>query len=345
MEFSSHLRRYLPRRMRHYLRQNLDRGSQRAVAEAGKFWLRHRGRFQCLADLTPIAANSVHGQPTYLFSTHDVFIGAAVYTAGHYEEDHLRWILDFLGQPQRDRVVVEVGANIGTTTVPLLTRYGAATVEAFEPDPLNYDLLRCNLILNQVEGRALVRPYAISDAHHDVELELCSFNLGDHRVRVSGLQPPRQHLFGEDQRTSITVPARRLDEAVSSPPEAIGLVWVDAQGHEAHILEGAGNLLDGHIPWTIEYWPYALRRQGRLEELHRIIAKCFAQIVDVRASRAGGREVFVEADELERLDERLGDDYTDFILIPTHLAQLVHDVGTTRMSRSQSATPSMTIRG
>src|SRR5262249_16975928 len=153
------------------------------------------------------------------------------------------WVLDFLGHPQRGRVVVEVGANIGTTTIPLLAWYGAATVEAFEPDPLNHDLLRCNLILNHVEQGARTYNIAISDVDGEVELEQCTYNLGDHRVRV-GVEPPGRGLHGEGGRSTIAVAARRLDSAVSSPHDSVALVWVDAQGHEAHILEGSERLLE-----------------------------------------------------------------------------------------------------
>lgn len=54
----------------------------------------------------------------------------------------------------------------------------------FEPETENYRLLRCNVLLNGAEDRAVVRQAAISNCDGSVELEIADVNLGDHRVRV-----------------------------------------------------------------------------------------------------------------------------------------------------------------
>ncbi|MDQ1440175.1 MAG: hypothetical protein QOG97_403 [Acidimicrobiaceae bacterium] len=282
------------------------------IGEAGKLWTRHHGPFERLAELTSIAASP--SEPTFLFSTRDRVISPEVFVTSGYEEDELRWILHCLGQPQRQRTVVEVGANIGTTTIPLLVRYGAACVEAFEPDPFNYDLLRCNLILNHVDSQAITQGCAISDTNGETILELCAWNFGDHRVRIPG--DVHLGVFEEANRSTITVAARRLDDAVTTPTAEIGLIWVDAQGHEAHILDGADHLLGCGIPWVIEYWPYGLTRQGGLARLNGDLAKRFTHVVDVRQSRRSNREVRLETTDLDRLARDLGYGYTDLILTP-----------------------------
>jgi FkbM family methyltransferase len=295
----------------------LDRGRGKLVEAAGQLWQRHHGPYERLAALTPLAANpSSPGEPTYLFSTQDLGIGPQVFAHGGYEEDDLRWVLDYLGHPQRDRTVLDVGANIGTTTIALLARYGAARVEAFEPDPFNFDVLRCNLILNHQEERAVVQAIAISDVDGEVELELCGYNFGDHRVRVNPPDQLEPGLHGEASRATVAVPARRLDGAVTASDDEIGLVWVDAQGHEAHILDGAERLLSRDIPWVIEYWPYGLRRQEGLDRLNEILAKRFPSVVDVRGSRRDDREVRWDTTELDVLADQLGTGYTDLILVP-----------------------------
>lgn len=294
------------------MRWCLDRARGRLIEEAGRLWSRHHPPFEQLAGLTPLAASP--SEPSYLFATSDVVIGRAVFERSGYEEDELRWVLDYLGQPQRGRTVVDVGANIGTTSIPLLGRYGAARVEAFEADERNFDLLRCNVILNHVEARAVTRRLAVSDANGEVTLELCSWNFGDHRVRVA--DPAAAGIHGEDRRPTVVVPAARLDDAVTTPPEEVGLVWVDAQGHEAHILDGGEGLLDAGIPWVIEYWPYGLSRQSGLERLNKALAHRFDHVVDVRRSMAEGRTVLVATASLARVAAELGDGYTDLILVP-----------------------------
>jgi FkbM family methyltransferase len=223
----------------------------------------------------------------------------------------MRWSLQFLGQPQRNRSVIEVGANIGTTTIPLVTEYGAARVEAFEPVPGNVKLLRCNLILNDCEERVTVHRAAVSNYTGTLSMELSGHNAGDHRIITGDNTAPRP-LWDDTPRQTVSVDSLQLRDFKT--PEDLGLVWVDTQGHEARVLEGAP---DFGVPWLIEYWPYALRRARGLEILNRQVSDRFSARVDVRASIQAGSPQFVTADGLEDLVERLGDrEYTDLILIP-----------------------------
>lgn len=275
----------------------LDRASLRA----------NGGPYRRLQSLTPIAASS--GQTPYLFHTWDREMGPHVWREGGYDATEMAWILDFLGHPQRGQTVVDVGANIGTSTIPFLTTYGARRVIAFEPEPRNLKLLRCNLILHDVEASVDLHPVAISNARSTLRLELCSWNGGDHRIAAVNAKDTAS--WDDEQRESVQIEAMRLDE-VDLPPD-VALVWVDTQGHEASVLAGAPDL---GVPWVIEYWPYVLRRADSLEELHRLLSDRFGDVVDVRASMTTGAPVHVEPKDLEELAAELGDRYTDFILFP-----------------------------
>jgi FkbM family methyltransferase len=291
-------------------RHHLDRARGRLIAEADRRLRAHIGDYERLGRLTPIGAS--RGAPRLLFDTSDVEIGPRVWREAGYEEDAMAWILDHLGHPQRGRTVVDVGANIGTTTVPMLTRFGAAYVEAFEPAPDNARLLRCNLILNDLEDRVTFHPVAVSDAAASVTLELCAWNTGDHRVQAvdTGWE-----LYGESDRRSVRVEAVRLDDHLRSQPGDVALVWVDTQGHEAHVLAGASKLL-GAVPWVIEYWPYGLTRAAGLDRLHRLVAERFSTAVDVRRSQEREEPVIMDPADIPRVGAELGSGYTDFILLP-----------------------------
>ena len=74
----------------------------------------------------------------------------------------------------------------------------------------------------------------------------------------------------------MEVPAHRLDSLAEKEVvdlNAIDLVWMDAQGHEAHILAGAESLMTMDIPILTEYWPYGLRRAGALDRFHSLVAR------------------------------------------------------------------------
>ena len=60
----------------------------------------------------------------------------------------------------------------------------------------------------------------------------------------------------------------RLDDilANSDARDSIGLIWVDIQGHEGHLLAGAKNTVGKKIPMVCEFWPYAMQRAGTTRE-------------------------------------------------------------------------------
>lgn len=178
--------------------------------------------------------------------------------------------------------VLEIGANIGSHTVEFLVHYGANHVIAIEPDPGNFALLRHNVLANDLSDRVTLLQIAASDDDGLVELELSPDNCGDNRVRVPG---------GDDRAlTTVTVRATEVDSlerAEKLDLDAIGLVWMDVQGHEAHVLRGMRRLIERDVPIVMEYWPGALRRSGSLESLHELVAAHFRYVVDL--DTRGGR--------------------------------------------------------
>ena len=62
-----------------------------------------------------------------------------------------RLLTEHTGAGIAGREVIEIGANIGTTTVPLITELNAHRPHAFEPSPESHRLLRQTVIANGLE--------------------------------------------------------------------------------------------------------------------------------------------------------------------------------------------------
>ena len=236
-----------------------------------------------LAALTPIAAN--HGQPKFFFSTHDLEIGPYIYASGAYDPDELSWALDYLGNPERGGLVLDVGANVGTTTISLLTRYGAASVEAFEPAPLNFKLLRCNLSLDELDTCASVKRIAVWDQDSDLRLELCDYNTGDHRIQAVDT---RWEEMSESQRPTVKVEALGIDYRPERCRRRCSLVWVDIQAARRTCLLGRRRSLAARSPGSWNTGP-RLTRAGGMDRLHGLIAEHFSGAVDIRGSMAAAK--------------------------------------------------------
>lgn len=279
--------------------------------------------FYLLPRVSPAVAVDSNGVRYYV-STRDRGLGRTVFGHGSWEKEVMDFCLEiiehYLGQARclQGRIFIDVGANIGITTLPALVEFGAAEAIAFEPDAQNFRLLRCNAITNDVDERLHAFRVALSDETSMGLLERAEGNWGDHRIRV------RSDLvdgsYGESLRPVVEVPMVRFDELVQELPidlTRVGLVWMDTQGHEGHILRGASSLLATDIPVVTEYWPYGLARAGGLELLHRLVASHYQRVVDVRASLRKKYVIECPAAKLHELAECYGgdDDYTDLILL------------------------------
>jgi FkbM family methyltransferase len=268
-----------------------------------------------LSALTPVAASA--GNPIYLFSTKDRGIGWTTFRQSSFDEHKTNWVVNRIGGVPGGSTVVDIGANIGTVAIPLVMTHGAARAVAFEPEPLNFKLLRCNVLLNDADERITCIQLAVSDETTAVEFELSEENHGDHRVRAR--DAAMTDSMGESARAMISVPARPLRDALaqaSVAAEEIGLVWVDTQGHEGQVLAGAGDL-PGKAPWVMEYWPYGLRRAQGLELFHEIVARYFSKVIDIKLSIAEGRDVALNARDVSSLANRMTTprSHTDLLLL------------------------------
>jgi FkbM family methyltransferase len=246
------------------------------------------------------------------------------FVRGFFDEGTVRNMADALARHAGIATVggmtaLEIGANIGTETVSLLLRHGVERIVAVEPDPENVRFLRANLAINGVQDRVIIHEMALSDVDGSVVLERSEDNWGDHRVRVAGSSGPDRH--AEGLRATSSVAARTLDSLVDDRQidlQEIDLVWMDAQGHEGHILAGASQLAAAGIPVVTEYWPYGLRRAGALDRFHALVSERYGMVVDLREPA-----VALPAERVSELADRYaaaeGADqtvpYTDLLLL------------------------------
>jgi FkbM family methyltransferase len=179
------------------------------------------------------------------------------------------------------RQFLDVGANIGTATIPALRRHNFGTAICFEPESENVLTLRLNLLLNGLEDRSHVVRAALSDTAGKALLAVYVQKGGKHHIVATSDAQRRRAA----DATLVEVRALTLDQLVDHgtiDPAEVGLLWMDVQGHEGHILQGAGRLLDEGVPVVLEWAPQALERHGT--GIGEIAARCYTHFLDVRNS-------------------------------------------------------------
>jgi FkbM family methyltransferase len=280
--------------------------------------------FDVASRFTPAVAVDASGL-RYWVSTTDRFVGRETFLTGGFDDDAMERIMTALAlhSPSfglEGRTILDIGANIGTTTIPLLRRFGARRAIVFEPEPSNLRLLALNCLDNGVLDRVAIHALALSDRDGEVTLALSPTNSGDHRVLVAGERAGGD--LDEEQRTTVGVPALRLDALVERGDVdlgALGLVWMDAQGHEGQILAGARSLLGGPTPIVTELWPYGLRRHGGLDQMCALLAEHYAAVVEMGAPERPMAPAVVPTSDLDALVARYdGVSFTDLLLLPEH---------------------------
>jgi FkbM family methyltransferase len=163
------------------------------------------------------------------------------YRTGIYESSVQKVLVEHLGS---GHVFYEVGAHIGFFSLLAAGLVGGTgEVVAFEPDPVNIELIQEHFRRNLLTHAHVVPIAAWSktgSVHFTRGSELSSLNAG-------GILETSPWGFNTDV---IEVEAIALDDYVKSH-RAPSLVKIDVEGAELHVLHGAQGLLSQYKPLVL----------------------------------------------------------------------------------------------
>jgi FkbM family methyltransferase len=139
-------------------------------------------------------------------------------------------------------LVMDIGANVGQYTLLLSELVGkTGKVIAFEPDPINRDILQSNLSNNNVNN-VVVEAKAVSNKRGTSILSSKSFgSVASSIVRYSRDSGALQ---------SVQVNSIGLDEYCQEQNLCPGGVNVDVEGAEGLVLDGMNQILSRCKPWV-----------------------------------------------------------------------------------------------
>jgi len=147
----------------------------------------------------------------------------------------------------RARVVFDVGSYIGLYSVTALCCGDDVQVHAFEPEPVNFDIVQRNL--GQVGGRWKAHQVCLGDED------------GSLRLTIKGNSG---HFVGSSEGRNIEVPVRTVDSLIADGTIPVpDLVKIDVEGFEANVLRGMRQTLQEERPLILmELHPKFLQRYG-----------------------------------------------------------------------------------
>lgn len=220
------------------------------------WWLLHNGPRR------HVTVNSKNG--TISFDSRDNCVGKHIFFQGEYDIDKVININKLLEEngyidATSPGVVLNIGANIGliATALQLYSKYDG--VIAFEPVPANFELLKKNIMQNNMDSSVDCVNLALSSENGIIEMELSDDNYGDHRIR----RTTRNGAYKENRRETLQVKMSRLDTFMNNYQKDLKLaaIFMDIQGHEYDFFLGAKDvIIKAQIPTVTEFWPYGLAR-------------------------------------------------------------------------------------
>ena len=241
----------------------------------------------------------------------DEVISRELFAKGEFDAEKLQMCVELLNTKQcfdrnKDSLIVDVGANIGTVTMDALTSGLFNRAVAIEPHPTNYKLLLANIVLNQLAGQVhCVNAAAASPDSPALRLSLSPTNFGDHKI-VDKAQVGN---------TSVIVPSVTCDSLIEHDDfDAFNiLLWIDTQGFEGAVLEGSQKFIANRVPIVLEFWPFGLSgHEGMFEKLVEQLSG-YTSFIEL-----DGKNVQRPIDDLRALYDEVGfgeHEFTDILLL------------------------------
>jgi FkbM family methyltransferase len=196
----------------------------------------------------------------------------------------------------RGRTFVDIGANIGTSTVSALVSHRFAWGVACEPEDENYRLLRANVALNGLESHVRTLRVAVSNRAGRLNLVVNEGSSGMYwiavdREKIRAAERTRAKIAAGDpaaeppEMSVEEVEVVTLDQLVDDgviDADRVGMLWVDVEGHEGHVLAGSGTLTERGVPLVLEFDRPALDERGEKGRVQEVAEQCYTHFVDVR---------------------------------------------------------------
>lgn len=195
------------------------------------------------------------------------YIESLVYKRGVWQPDILQIISAAISGS--DFIVIDVGANVGATTIPLAKAHPNNSFFAFEPHPEVYHDLCDNVSYNLLQNVKCFN-LAISNADsNDLKFfaQKNAFNFG-----LSSLSLNAD--IGEYD--TISVKCRSLDSYFEEFKQPVKVIKIDVQGHELSVLLSAEKIVSHFRPLILfELEERYLTAQGTVSETKNRIKSFF----------------------------------------------------------------------
>ena len=152
-------------------------------------------------------------------------------------------------------IVLDIGANLGSYTVPVAKAHPHLQFHVFEPQRIVYYQLCANIFLNRLDN-VYAYQYGLSDATWSDKLSMPDYEK-EHNIGAFSVDPAVREKDYEVQTQGATewINCTKLDDINLV---GIKLIKIDVEGHELEALYGAHKTLElnNYPPIIFESWTW-----------------------------------------------------------------------------------------
>lgn len=159
------------------------------------------------------------------YESTDTFILNEIYNQNIYERHY---------HPKLGDIVFDIGSHIGIFSLKASRIVGTnGVVYSFEPNPINFVILKRNVMLNKASN-VKISNKAVSSQNKILQLYLDPENTGGSSVQIK-----------TGKTAQISVSSITLDNIINEKNiQEVNFLKLDVEGHELEILKGANHFLN-----------------------------------------------------------------------------------------------------
>ena len=178
---------------------------------------------------------------------------------GIRNENNLYRIKNFLNSKSKN-VLVDIGSNVGSVTLPLAQLFNLSTVISIEPTKFAFSKLKKNLKLNPI----LKRRVKLFNIFISNERKKVSFVHSSWKLKVKDKRH-KVHL-GTLKKTSNKT--KTLSEVLGKTRKRIDFIKIDVDGYEINVLRSGKRIIKKYKPLIyFEFAPYLYKEFGYSPEI------------------------------------------------------------------------------
>jgi len=209
-----------------------------------------------------------------------------------------------LAKSKKSYMLVDIGANIGSITIPAIKKKYFKQAIAFEPSEESYKLLKANILINDLYLKVQLEKIALSNSKGFKKLlSNDKYNKGDNKIVSNTSKSPDIELVKTDF----------LDSYTSKLNKKNSFIKIDVQGHETEILVSSKKTLSKKIPLMIEFEPSNMKKNWSKDFIY--IYKFYKFFYDLKQKNPKKQKVDINALRLVHAHYKKINSFTDLLFL------------------------------